>query len=288
MTTMLKGLPDNIIRSLNEGGYETVQDVNLAFDSKLSALKGVGSATVKKIRAATGRSLERSPPSRQAEMLGLPFESITVVKSKSGKGWFLPQCGSFAPPEHIVLDRYRADGWSGVACEGDQILNTLKAACLDFLIEVNTFGDPDDACGRYLEAQCTIHKAQASQIVASVVAATEDTIRKNFTRINENQFIQANHPRMDIEVAVGLWRTLGEARLKGIISKFLEDPYSYRAGWPDLTLIRGEELAFVEVKTSDRMRLSQLSIVQEFVIPIGLPFRVVQLRPDRISAYGRS
>jgi hypothetical protein len=58
-----------------------------------------------------------------------------------------------------------------------------------------------------------------------------------------------------------------------IASKFAQAPYEYRRGWPDITMWKGSELRFVEVKApGDKLQQSQKTIVNEFAKPLGLNF----------------
>ena len=55
-------------------------------------------------------------------------------------------------------------------------------------------------------------------------------------------------------------------------------PYDYRAGWPDLTLYRENELLLIEVKTAkDKFHESQLRILENFITPLSIPFNVTKI-----------
>jgi hypothetical protein len=61
-----------------------------------------------------------------------------------------------------------------------------------------------------------------------------------------------------------------------IASKFLEVPYEYRCGWPDITMWKDKELKFVEVKApGDNLRDSQKKIFADFAKPLGMEFILV-------------
>ncbi|WP_312779311.1 hypothetical protein, partial [Escherichia coli] len=51
------------------------------------------------------------------------------------------------------------------------------------------------------------------------------------------------------------------------------DPYQYRSGWPDLTLVYENCIEFVEVKTTDNLHKTQLT-----TIPM-----ILQILPGTVS-----
>jgi hypothetical protein len=108
------------------------------------------------------------------------------------------------------------------------------------------------------------------------MTADESRIKKNFrfmlnrgphTVVHNSQFgtftsiddgtILSFFPDLTEKALLGLFRVLGRERLYAIASIFAQDPYRFRAGWPDLTLWQGEEIRFAEVKAiGDRLRSS--------------------------------
>ncbi|EGA7539754.1 VRR-NUC domain-containing protein [Salmonella enterica] len=55
-----------------------------------------------------------------------------------------------------------------------------------------------------------------------------------------------------------MFDTVGREKLFELAKVFAANPYQYRSGWPDLTLIRDKSIKFVEVKTTDNLHKSQL------------------------------
>lgn len=81
---------------------------------------------------------------------------------------------------------------------------------------------------------------------------------------------------------LGLFRTAGVELLHRIATKFSQDPYECRRGWPDLTLWRGSELRFIEVKApGDRIQPSQRKVIEEFAGPLKLDFTLVEVLAAR-------
>ncbi|MBK1666636.1 hypothetical protein CKO28_01080 [Rhodovibrio sodomensis] len=60
---------------------------------------------------------------------------------------------------------------------------------------------------------------------------------------------------------------------------YLTNPGAYRSGWPDLTVIRGDQLWLYEVKTTDRLNENQLRFLLDIAKPLGLGMTVLRLQP---------
>ncbi|MCM2359470.1 MAG: VRR-NUC domain-containing protein, partial [Geobacteraceae bacterium] len=190
--------------------------------------------------------------SKQCQLLNLPLE--VIQSSKSGK------------PEHIVLENYVSSGYIGAYCEGGAILTALKALCLDLLAELNTSKllktQRQDACSRYFEAQCLVLNDKTEILLDAMESTSKSRFIQNFIEIYSYDFVRNIYPGLSVEFMTRLYDGVGINILCDIARVFMEDPYSYRAGWPDLTLIKGNEIRFIEVKTSDKLLESQVKTIQ--------------------------
>jgi VRR-NUC domain len=209
----------------------------------------------------------------------LKLEPLEIELSKSDGGWYFSR-EFFRRPEDAVFRYFQRQGYYGNACEGGAIQTVIKACCLDLLVAINTFHSEEDACNRYLEAQFTIHWDESAEIVRAVIAADKDTVARNTARIFEAGFVHRafnNDVRQD--ACLGIWQALvATGTLEQTTIKLTSNPYDYRAGWPDLTLYREDQLLLVEVKTAgDKFHESQLRILQDFIIPLSIPFNVAKV-----------
>jgi hypothetical protein len=186
--------------------------------------------------------------------------------------------GCTPSPESAALQLLRLEGWDGSACEGGAILLLLKSACFEYLVRVNSYGSREDTIRRYTEAQFTIHKNEAAEIVGTIQGAKRRDVLQNFAEIYADRFISSVYPGISEEFMGALFDSISP-KLSAIASAFLEDSYQYRAGWPDLTLIRNDALRFVEVKTTDTLHASQVTILRRFAEPLDLNFSVLKLSP---------
>lgn len=186
---------------------------------------------------------------KQCEEISLELETIKL--SYTGR------------PEPALLSYYKNLGYEGVSCEGMGILTVLKALMLDKLAEFNSFNEREDACTRYLEAQFTILKEKTDEIITDISSINKNRFISNFQEIISKPFISLEYPELSIEFASAAFDAINKKTFVKVAKKIVENPYLYRNGWPDLTLVKGEEVLFVEVKTSDKLHESQLITIPE-------------------------
>ncbi|MCP3429551.1 VRR-NUC domain-containing protein [Opacimonas viscosa] len=157
-----------------------------------------------------------------------------------------------ARPEDATLEYFKKQGFVGSSNEGITVQTVLKALMLDKLAEVNTFQDRSDACCRYLEAQFTTHKDISREIISTIKDVSPKSFKKNIREILSQSFISSEYPELSEEVCIALFEAIDVEVFISLAERFSEDSYNYRSGWPDLTLVRGKEVRFVEVKTHNK------------------------------------
>ena len=216
----------------------------------------------------------KMPLSRQCETLGIPFDAVAMERAQ--RQWFVFGT-AHKRPEDAALARFQEQGWNGTACEGSAVLMLMKAACLDYLAKVNTFGNREDACMRFFEAQCIIHRKQSTAIIGEIERAGKATVQANLAEIMSQPRYSTIYPAIDAEALIAIWQAITPTQLASLASRIFDDP-GYRAGWPDLTLARGNEVMFVEVKTTDKLHASQRDVILEILKPMGANVRVLRLK----------
>lgn len=180
-------------------------------------------------------------------------------------------------PESALLAHYRKLGYVGISCEGIGILTVLKALMLDKLAELNSLNDRGDACTRYLEAQFTILKDKINEIIPTIRTTTKERFFSNFQEIIEKPYISLKYPELSIDFAMALFNATNKDHFVEVANKLAEDPYVYRNGWPDLTLIKDKKVLFVEVKTTDKLHDSQLITIPTMCKIFPFKFTVCKL-----------
>lgn len=209
---------------------------------------------------------------KQCQTLNLPFEAINS------------DC--FSKPEIFAYEYYKSLGYSGAYCEGGAILTALKALCLDKLAELHLITDkhvktPSDAraraCNIWFESHCVIFTDKSEIILDAIRSTNRPTFIKNFTDIYTPQSLSHRYYKgLTLELMANLYDGVDTEIFHDIAKVILDDP-SYRAGWPDLTLIRGTELRFVEVKTSDTLLENQIKTIQTMREILPDAFSVVKV-----------
>ncbi|KGJ89616.1 VRR-NUC domain-containing protein [Colwellia psychrerythraea] len=200
---------------------------------------------------------------KQCEKLSLLYEE--VVLSYSGI------------PEKAALEFFEKQGYVGYCYEGGLILNVIKALMLDKLAELNIFNDRSDACSRYLEAQLTMLNEHTSSLISSIRQTSKVEFITNFQEIINTPYIRSKYPDLSVNLAVALFDALDTNDFINVAKKISEDPYDFRKGWPDLTIIKDNEIRFVEVKTTDKLKKSQMKTIPEMDSILPCVFSVLKV-----------
>ena len=80
-----------------------------------------------------------------------------------------------------------------------------------------------------------------------------------------------------MEFADAMYDAINSNIYISVAKKIAEDPYAYRNGWPDLTLVKGNKVLFVEVKTKDKLHDSQLVTIPVMRDIIPFVFKVCRI-----------
>lgn len=204
------------------------------------------------------------PLQEQCRLLDLHFDSISVSELESS-------------PEIQAFEVFRRRGYVGAYCEGRALLLLIRCAGLNALAKLNTLGSREDACMRFTEAQLTILVDYLEEILESIRCASEESVVESFIEIYRSVFIREWHPGLTEETIRALYRVIGPIKLAEITHAIAKDPYAYRSGWPDLTLTNYSEIRWIEVKTTDRLHLSQIQTIARMKSVVPGTFEVVQL-----------
>lgn len=204
------------------------------------------------------------PLEEQCQMIGIAYEKVHGLEAGNH-------------PEYAAWRYFSSVGYSGAYCEGGPILLLIRAAALDVLTSLNTFNSRQDACSRFTEAQLTIHERHSDIILAAIRSANKTQVVCNFNEIYASLAVQEYYPGLTAEVMGSLFMALGSERLTLITAAIMEAPYIYRAGWPDLTMTNEQQMLWAEVKTTDRLHLSQISTLHRMKPLLPGCVKVVQL-----------
>lgn len=212
------------------------------------------------------------PLEEQCSLLGVPHEK-------------LPGLDFRGRPEFVAWGYFSSLGYTGGYCEGGAVLLLIRAAALDVLASINIFGSRRDAGTRFTEAQLAIHKEHSAQLLSAIRSANSAKVVRNFNEIYGLPMIEEYYPGLTSEAIASLFDALGSERLADIAAAIMEAPYTYRAGWPDLTMTNGSEMLWAEIKTTDRLHQSQITTLHRMKPLLPGRICVVQLIPhESLSA----
>jgi hypothetical protein len=210
--------------------------------------------------------------------------------------WVSPQDGRLVGVEEAVLAKFRLDGWRGYSGEGGLVLNLIKAMSFDKIAPRNR--------STYIEALYAQNVAfdedrfPPEALLGRVAAADRRTVEKNFYVMASRETLTVQYdgfsstsstsmldffPGLECWMFVELFEVAGNKLMHDIASKFMQAPYEYRRGWPDITMWKDGELRFIEVKApGDKVRDSQKKIITEFSKPLRLNFSLAGVTDKEI------
>lgn len=186
------------------------------------------------------------PLADQCAEIGIAYQKITGLNFSQN-------------PEKAALKHFSDQGWQGSYCEGGAVLVLIRAAALDILEALNPFKSREDACRRFTEAQLEIHRNNLENICDTIRKARPELVRRNFREIYQYDSNQRYFPGLQENVIVDIFNAIGGDGLARMTQEIGIDPYKYRKGWPDLTLVnQSGRLRWIEIKTTDKLHRSQI------------------------------
>ena len=224
------------------------------------------------------------------------------------KRWRHNPLSNWTSVERAALAHFREEGWSGDSGEGKIVLSLVKAASFVELpathhsvfveaiysnniafIDVRELNikmgiDPETPASPVVEAFNKRLKAgliSQSEMIANILTASEQRIVDNFKIMTgPGTRTSSFFPTLTFENILGLYVALGNQRLSQIAEKFNAAPYVFRSGWPDLTLWRGSEVVFKEIKApGDTPRANQINTIESILLPLGFDVEFVSVLP---------
>lgn len=217
----------------------------------------------------------------QCEGIGWSFTDLSAQKHDK-RSWSIDG-GIVGLPEEVVGRMYASSGAHVSFCEGGSMLLLMKAAALETLAKRNSFNDRSDAVIRYLEAQLTILAEHIAEIVETVRSISPDALARNLFELAESPTLRSFFPRVKPEFMLELYEQMGNEKLADLLLAFSVAPYEYRAGWPDLILLKNGAMKFVEVKTSDKLLDTQMRFAKGIGKPMGFDCGVVRLKATKVT-----
>ncbi|MFC4621467.1 VRR-NUC domain-containing protein [Comamonas nitrativorans] len=218
--------------------------------------------------------MKKSSLRHTAEKFEIPYIDISLSREAKINSWISPIDCRAVRVEDAVLDSFKLNGWRGYSGEGGLILNLIKAMSFEQIAPRNR-----STCIEALYAQNVAFdedRFSPEELLNNVAKADARTIERNFDLMASRENISYKldyFPGLERWMFIELFKVTGNELIYNIASKFIQAPYEYRRGWPDLTIWRDNELKFVEVKAPrDKLQNSQKVIIKNFAKPFGLNF----------------
>lgn len=224
------------------------------------------------------------------------------------KCWRHDPVTAWVSVEQAALAQFQQEGWSGDSGEGKIVLSLIKAASFTKLpttahslfveylysnkpamIDVREFNiklglAPETPPCPSVNAFNQMRQAEIlspSDMIANILTATEQRISDNFSIMTApGSHTLSFFPTLTLDNILGLYSALGNLRLSQIAAAFARAPYMLRGGWPDLTLWRGAEVVFKEIKApGDRPRGNQIQPIEMVLLPLRFDVELVRVLP---------
>jgi hypothetical protein len=161
---------------------------------------------------------------------------------------------------------------SCVWAEGRDILLGIHACALNCLNKINTLGE-NDAITRYIEAQFTINKAMKNYIINEIAECRFESYMRAYKMVYKGICSIQDFVEIDERHMTCLYEEIMRKHRIAIAELLITDPYKYRKGWPDLTVLTDSSFKLVEVKHHDRLISSQIYTIPE-LLKIGIDITV--------------
>lgn len=206
---------------------------------------------------------------RQCKILGIPIKYIPLNR--------------FGEPETAALEYYKRNGYKGDSTEGGIMQIILYAACFDrlFPLHEEKYKKYDDfgviyhgdkivtsaiSYSQHFMSFYKYFKELGDELIRIIKNTDINVIKKNYEKIlkfqlNESWAYKGNEITKNL--AADVYSGLGNITLAEIAKLFFTNPYAYCVGWPDLTIVKDNHVKLVEVKTTDKLKKSQIITIND-------------------------
>jgi len=186
---------------------------------------------------------------------------------------------TYIHPEYAVIDHFERSGWLGRHCEGDIIFDLISCSLINILDPLfkKAFGTTDKFKSYipYINPFKTYTDEVIHETLAFTLTLTPETVKKTFSKYPEyfsfKQWIVnpqkvsstdlKKYVKYDINHLCSYLHGIGNNDLTRLADLCLNEKIP-RKGWPDLILVHNQTYRFIEVKSKDKLHLSQIITLQ--------------------------
>jgi hypothetical protein len=186
--------------------------------------------------------------------------------------------------EKSVLFYFLKKGYLGTYLESFEIILMLRATILDLLYECSPFYGTNFGSKIWNSGILNLSKYLASdynhtldRVSCAVKSITNDKFLDNIEALLSDEHIKYKYPNINSSFAVALFNTLSSGQVIDLIVLLGSDYYTFRNGWPDVTIIKDGEIKFIEVKTFDKLHKNQIATIPVLSKILTYEFCVLQV-----------
>jgi len=192
--------------------------------------------------------------------LRLYYEPINIIKGT----------------EVSTLEFYKAKGYVGCFSEGDIIRALLYSIFYDQLLEALNKKD-ENLDEDYLSFE-NITKDHRFKLIDLMKNVNTQSIKKNFEKLSKNFFINDyTREHLDSDLLIKIYNGLGNDKLTKIVKIYFDNIYASLYGWPDLTLVKDNNVKLIEIKKKDKLRRSQIITLDTLIKSTNLDISVLKV-----------
>jgi hypothetical protein len=221
------------------------------------------------------------PLEEQCNVIGikLEYESIPIEEER----------------EKGVLEFYKKLGYKGCFSESEIIGVVLYCICFNklFPLHLEKYNDDINSSCWYSDGKkFTIAESYSqsigaygryfnqlkAELINLIENANEKVVRENFNKIFEIQY-PSNQEKwkykgIDENLVIDIYKSLGNEEIANIGMYYLS---SLSQGWPDLAIVKDNNVRFIEVKQKDKLKRSQIITISELKKSTGLDISVLKI-----------
>lgn len=184
--------------------------------------------------------------------------------------------------ETSVLKFYNKQGYQGCNSEGAIIGVILYCLCCKKLFPMDLVRVKRDSGYSQGFIDFTEYSEDYQfELINLIENADEKMVRRNFKKILKKQhyFFKKLWEIQGIyeDLVIKIYNALGNEEFVNIGKLYFNNPFIYHKGWPDLIIVKDNKAKFIEVKTKDKLRRSQIITISDLKKSTNLEVSVLKV-----------
>ena len=130
-------------------------------------------------------------------------------------------------------------------------------------------------CGNF-PGLCDVYDDDYSEILELIDQASDELMRKNIQEVLSEGGDRLLYGTTEQELWA-VWTALGASGLSTFAKAFFEDSFNFQHGLPDLTIAKGGNIRFIEIKTFDSLLETQRYTIRNLLLPVNADVSVLKI-----------